>query len=243
MIRLFRVALPFIRLMRLALILLRFSDRLVRRMAGLLNRNIILFEPMQAQKAESSDRHRLLTLRSELEQAKTAIEPRLDRDRAGSWPPGSWGPGLPARVACRHRWSRKRSRMVHGREIPVEAVVERLIQMTPERLLDRMGPAFVTSVDRYLRLLDLPLIRRLPGFRNLVAYREKSPAESVALAANYLGSPDPAGAQRRLLPRRPARDALAPSLSRPPGHHDRQCHAHARQTTARRSGRSSSSFS
>ena len=59
--------------------------------------------------------------------------------------------------------------------------------MTPERLVDRMGPAFVTSVDRYLRLLDLPLIRRLPGIGNLVAYREKSPAESVALAANYLG--------------------------------------------------------
>ena len=43
------------------------------------------------------------------------------------------------------------------------------------------------AVDRYLRLLDLPLVRRLPVIRNLVAYREKSPAEAVALAANYLG--------------------------------------------------------
>ena len=59
--------------------------------------------------------------------------------------------------------------------------------MTPERLIDRTGPAFVRAVDRYLRLLDLPLIRRLPVIRNLVAYREKSPAEAVALAANYLG--------------------------------------------------------
>jgi hypothetical protein len=31
------------------------------------------------------------------------------------------------------------------------------------------------------------LVRRLPIIRNLVAYREKSPAEAVALAANYLG--------------------------------------------------------
>ena len=30
-------------------------------------------------------------------------------------------------------------------------------------------------------------MRRLPVVRNLVAYREKSPAEAVALAANYLG--------------------------------------------------------
>jgi hypothetical protein len=50
-----------------------------------------------------------------------------------------------------------------------------------------MGPSFVQAVDRYLRLLDLPLIRRLPVIRNLVVYREKSPAEAVALAANYLG--------------------------------------------------------
>src|SRR5262249_2399846 len=51
----------------------------------------------------------------------------------------------------------------------------------------RMGPAFVIAADRYLRLLDVPGIRRLPVFRNVVAYREKSPAEAVALAANYLG--------------------------------------------------------
>ena len=60
--------------------------------------------------------------------------------------------------------------------------------MTPERLVDRMGPAFVVAVDRYLRLLDLPLIRRLPGHPQPGrSYREKSPAEAVALAANYLG--------------------------------------------------------
>ena len=74
-----------------------------------------------------------------------------------------------------------------GREIPVEALVERLIQLTPERLVDRMGPGFVISADRYLRLLDAPIVRRLPMIRNLVAYREKSPAEAVTLAANYVG--------------------------------------------------------
>jgi hypothetical protein len=186
-VRLFRVALPFIRLMRVVLILLRFSDRLVRRMAGLLNRNIILFEPMQAQKAESSDRHRLLTLRSELEQAKTALEPRLDRDQRRLLAIRILG-DLNCRLGCLPiAVIEETAEDGPGREIPVEAVVERLIQMTPERLLDRMGPAFVTSVDRYLRLLDLPLIRQVPGFRTLIAYREKSPAESVALAANYLG--------------------------------------------------------
>ena len=80
-LRFVRVALPILRLARVPLILLRLSDRLVRRMAGLLNRNIVLFEPLQTQKAESSDRHRLLTLRSELEHARGTIEARLDRDQ------------------------------------------------------------------------------------------------------------------------------------------------------------------
>ncbi|HKI20165.1 MAG TPA: ion transporter, partial [Isosphaeraceae bacterium] len=133
-VRLFRVALPFIRLMRVVLILLRFSDRLVRRMAGLLNRNIILFEPMQAQKAESSDRHRLLTLRSELEQAKTALEARLDRDQRRLLAIRVLG-DLDCRLGCLTiAVIEEAAEDGPGREIPVEAVVERLIQMTPERL-------------------------------------------------------------------------------------------------------------
>jgi len=186
-LRFMRVALPILRLLRLPLIILRLSDRLVRRMAGLLNRNIVLFEPLQAQKAESSDRHRLATLRSELEHARGAIEARLDRDQRRQLALCVLHDlerridGLPAPATD------ETARQGHGREIPVERVVERLIQMTPERLVDRTGPAFVRAADGYLRLLDLPLIRRLPVIRNLVAYREKSPAEAVALAANYLG--------------------------------------------------------
>ena len=58
-----------VRLARLGLFLLRLSDRLVRKHAGLLNRNIVLFEPYHAQRPESSDHHRLAALRSELEHA------------------------------------------------------------------------------------------------------------------------------------------------------------------------------
>ena len=186
-LRFVRVAGPILRLALIPLIVLRFSDRLVRRMAGLLNRNIVLFEPMQAQEAESSDRHRLVTLRTELEHAKTAILARLDREQ---------GRQLAERVlhdiagrsgALPAPETDDETETAQSREIPVERVVERLIQMTPERLIDRTGPMFVRAVDRYLRLLDLPFVRRLPIIRNLVAYREKSPAEAVSLAANYLG--------------------------------------------------------
>ena len=56
----------------------------MRRMGRLLNRNIVLFEPLHAQKAESSDRHRLVALRSELEHARAiAIEARWTAISAG----------------------------------------------------------------------------------------------------------------------------------------------------------------
>ncbi len=187
-LRFLRFLIPIVRLARVALILLRLSDRLVRRMARVLNRNIILFEPFQAQKPESSDRHRLVTMRSELEHARSMIEARLDRDQRRQLAERVLG-DLQTRAECLPAPAiEELSDDTTGREIPVEAVVEKLIQMTPERLLDRMGPASVKAVDRYMRLLDLPLVRRLPFVRNLVAYREKSPAEAVALAANYLGN-------------------------------------------------------
>ncbi|HKI18577.1 MAG TPA: hypothetical protein VKA15_11885, partial [Isosphaeraceae bacterium] len=186
-LRFFRLGIPIARLARVALLLLRLSDRLVRRMGKLLNRNIILFSPLHTQKPESSDRHRLVALRSELAHGRTAVEARLDRDQRRQLAERVLG-DLECRIDCLPAAPSEGADVeASGREIPVEAVVERLIQMTPERLVDRMGPASVKAVDRYLRLLDVPLIRRLPVVRNLVAYREKSPAEAVALAANYLG--------------------------------------------------------
>jgi hypothetical protein len=186
-LRFTRLILPMARLTRVGLILLRLSDRLVRRLVGLLNRNIILFEPSAAQKPESSERHRLLAIRGEVEHARAAAEGQLDRDQHRALADRILSDfdcqieRLPAPVI------EEISPDDEQREIPVEAVVERLIQMTPEQLIDRMGPGFVASVDRYLRLLNAPLLRRLPLARKLASVREKSPAESVALAANYLG--------------------------------------------------------
>ncbi|MDR3620547.1 MAG: hypothetical protein P4L85_14445 [Paludisphaera borealis] len=186
-IRYLRVMMPVVRLARIGLFVLRLSDRLVRKNAGLLNRNIVLFEPYHEQHPESSGRHRIATFRNELENAEALVLSWLDRGQADL---------LAARALSdlEIRLELLPSQAVDdlneeriGREIPVEALVERLIQLTPEALLDRMGQGFVISADRYLRLLDAPLVRRLPLVRSLVAYREKSPAEAVTLAANYVG--------------------------------------------------------
>ena len=190
MLRYVRALLPVVRLARLGLFLLRLSDRLVRRHAGLLNRNIVLFEPYHAQRPESSDHHRLAALRASRSTAAAQLQSRLDPAEL----PAARGtdprrPGHPDRdAACRSlrrpRGSRRDTKDARSRS---RAWWIGLIQLSPERLIDRMGPGFVTSADRYLRLLDVPLLRRLPVIRNLVAYRQKSPAEAVTLAANYLG--------------------------------------------------------
>jgi hypothetical protein len=190
MLRYLRVALPVVRIGRLLLFLLRLSDRLVRRHAGLLNRNIVLFEPHQHQRPESSDRHRISSLRSEVEHASSQFEARLGpREKALLAERSLADLDIRIEALPPQAFDSPSDEMEgsEGREIPVEALVDRLIELSPEELIDRMGPGFVTSADRYLRLLDAPVLRRLPVIRNLVAYREKSPAEAVTLAANYLG--------------------------------------------------------
>jgi hypothetical protein len=190
MLRYVRVLLPVVRLARLLLFLLRLSDSLIRKHAGLLNRNIVLFEPYHAHRPESSDRHRLSSLKSEHEHAAASVNSRLDRagrKRLTERILADLDSRLETLPAGAFDGADDDDEGHAGREIPVEALVDRLIQISPERLVDRMGPGFVTSADRYLRLLDAPLLRRMPVIRNLVAYRQKSPAEAVTLAANYLG--------------------------------------------------------
>ncbi len=189
-LRFIRLALPVVRLARLGLFFLRLSDRLVRKYARLLNRNIVLFEPYHTQRPESGDRHRLAALRGEQEHAAAAVAARIgpvDRHQLAARALADLDIRIKALPAEAFDGSGEEPEAQEGREVPVEALVDRLIQLSPERLIDQMGPGFVTSVDRYLRLLDLPLLRRLRVIRNLVAYRQKSPAEAVTLAANYLG--------------------------------------------------------
>jgi hypothetical protein len=74
-----------------------------------------------------------------------------------------------------------------GRDVHAEEVVRELVEMTPERLVQRMGPGFPESVSRYVRFFDLPLVRLLPFVRELVAVRSRGAGEVASLAANQLG--------------------------------------------------------
>ncbi len=73
------------------------------------------------------------------------------------------------------------------RDLYAEEVVRDLLEMTPERLVQRLGPRFPESIARYVRFFDLPLIRRLPIIRDLIASRDQGAGHVAALATNYLG--------------------------------------------------------
>ena len=164
--RFLRVVLPIVRLARLGLILLRLSDR-----AG----------PPDGQAAQPQ--HRVVRAACTRKNPSRATGIGLialrseTRARASERARPGWTATRPcgygSAVLARSREPRRAvlptpTREVDpfaeptSREIPVEAVVERLIQMTPERLIDQMGPVQVKAIDRYLRLLDLPLVAAAP---------------------------------------------------------------------------------
>ncbi len=182
-----RLIMPVVRLARLGLFAARLSDRLVRKNAGLLNRNVVLFEPRHEHRIESSDRHRLRGLRGDARIAEAALARKLHGEQQDALAARRLSDLAALLETLPEGWTEPADARRETREIPVEALVDRLVRLTPETLLDRMGPEFTASVDSYIRVLDVPLVRRLPLIRGLVAHREKSPAEAVALAANYVG--------------------------------------------------------
>ena len=158
-----------------------------------------------------------------------AARPRAGRPALAS---ACWATSKAGSSACPTRLSRMRRPKQPGREIPVEAVVERLIQMTPERLVDRMGPASVKAARPLSPAARPAAVPAAAGHSQPGRLPRKKPGRSRGAGRQLSGPPDSARARRRLLLRRSARHAFAAGLSRPPGCHDRQRHAHARQATA-----------
>lgn len=186
LIRYIRLLRPVIRFVRLFIFFFRFTDRLVRRYASVFNRNIILFEMKADREEESRNRHLLYLLRRHFERRAPEHFSRLDAEqRLALAELGLDDLGRRMAEIPSAEWSERVEDEV--KDIPIEEVVERLIELTPEELVEQMGPAFVGSIDRYLQLFDVPIVRRLPVIRPVLEHRRKGPAEAGALAANYLG--------------------------------------------------------
>lgn len=191
MARWLRIARPVLRIVRLVGFVMQASDRLARRLAPLLNRNLVLFE-RAAIKAEEP------VYRVELAALRERFRYRASELIAGLPPPACRelvhariedlgvmlsgpcvGPVVPAAKA----------EPSTAREIPLEQIIARLLAATPAGISERIGRTLAQSVARWCQAFDVFGVRRLPVVRDLVAAgRRSSPYGTTAEVANRIGS-------------------------------------------------------
>lgn len=190
MARWLRIARPVVRVARLVAFTLRASDRLVRQLSPLLNRNLVLFERAAISVQEPAHRTALAALRD-----------RFHHRAAEA------GEALPRTARCRLLQARiedltamlsspRVGKMIlydasdgsTSREIPLERIVARLITATPAGISEGVSRSLAESVARWCRAFDVFAIRRLPLLRDLVsASRLPSPYDTTARVANRIG--------------------------------------------------------
>jgi hypothetical protein len=185
-----RVLRPFIRLGRLVLLGLRLTDRLVRKYSRVLRRNIVLFSIPRADEPLSRARHLASELKTRVDERLGEAVAGLDRDGRKVYLEAELDE-VARRVVALPRASAAGLVPVWAAPVPeirFEEVIDHLIEMTPNALEQEMGSGFAELVDRWVRRLDLPLIRHIPYLRELILHREQhTPAEVAALGANMLG--------------------------------------------------------
>ncbi|MDX1605821.1 MAG: hypothetical protein R3202_06485, partial [Candidatus Competibacterales bacterium] len=179
---------PVVRLVRVLLFAGRGLDRLVRRYSGLLNRDIVFFEPAPRRDPVSALRERGVRLGYRLRNLRAA--------RAAQMPE-------PALIELQRRdlnYSRQRIAalgevspgIVDGivraddptRAIRVEAMIDILVNLDHEVLEERLGSDFPQQVERLTRFAALPPLRWMPFFGDALKARRRS-RDAADLAARF----------------------------------------------------------
>jgi len=191
MARWLRLARPVIRGLRLVAFVMQASDRLVRRIGPLLNRNLVLFERAAINVEQPPYRTALASLRERF------------RYRASEVVAGLPQPARQELIRARIEDLKVMLSASHVgqvaptaeagvstiREIPLEHVIAWLLAATSAGVSERIGRTLAQSVARWCRAFDVLLVRRLPVFRDLVAAgRRASPYGTTAEVANRIGS-------------------------------------------------------
>ena len=190
MARWLRFMRPMIRGARLVAFVMQTSDRLVRQIAPLINRNLILFERAAIEVHQPKYRTALAALRerchyrtAEMTTALSAdARQRLAQSRIEDLTAALSGPRV-GLVAPAEEVGRSTTR-----EIPLEQAIVGLLAATPAAVSDRIGRNLTRSIARWCRAFDVIGIRRLPLIRDVVAAgRRPSPYGATAHVANRLG--------------------------------------------------------
>lgn len=184
-----RSAGPFLRLFRLLIFVVRGLDRIVSRFRGFLDRHILIFEAED----EGGDPPDPLVARTEKESMRGIA---LVRELLGDMPLGRRLEML-RRVLGSLRLEVDRLEppdfaladpRTHAQDVELEEIIDRMVECDVLLVEKVIGVEGARQVARFLRWLDLPLLRRLPIIRQVArATRDAQPVESVAAASREIG--------------------------------------------------------
>ncbi|RME85205.1 MAG: hypothetical protein D6785_04680, partial [Planctomycetota bacterium] len=199
LLRYVRVARPLIRLGRVFLFMLRVIDRLVKKYAGLLNRNIILFsqdQPLSPYLSVSLEDEIRSLLQKLNQKIKTTIK---------SLPVQKSAPLISTRLQ-RLSFLLEQTSLTEGeklvseedldfhssessiREIPLDQVIAQFLHLDEAKIQTYLGIEGAENFVRYIRVFDLPLLRRLPIIRDVIPYiKTETPLSITARAGRALG--------------------------------------------------------
>jgi hypothetical protein len=187
-----RAARAVIRFVRFFGFLQRGLDRLVRIHGGLLNRNVVLFEPTPLREHVSETERLRLKLRR-----TRALARKVWRTTAGRLEPEARTERFLALLGALPSEARllalpitpKPPEPERARALRAEELVERLTRLDPGTVDGEIGLPGARRIATTLGRLDVPLLRSLPGLRPMVrAARDgDGPLSCVAKAGNALG--------------------------------------------------------
>jgi len=197
-LRYIRAARPIIRMMRVFFLMFRVMDRLVKKYAGLLNRNIILFTQEQSINMKLE-----LSLEDEVFHLNHRLNRRI-KNSLQALPAEQAGEVVSQRLEKLYfllektefgknnlYFSEKKlvdTTQPSVREIPIEQVIAQLLFLDEVKMRRFIEVKTAENLVRYLKLFDLPLIRSLPVLRDVIPYiKEESALSVTARAGRSLG--------------------------------------------------------
>ncbi|MAG54798.1 MAG: hypothetical protein CMJ83_00750 [Planctomycetes bacterium] len=190
LLRSLRLMRPLFQIYRILAFALQGMDRLARRNAALLNRNIVVFDPPEEEQEGSvSTALRLKRFRDRINRAlrltlsELPPDARLslvDRHRAGlQWRLDN-APHCDLRMVTRPE--------ADLRDLRVEAAIEELLSIEPTTIEVHLGEESAGRLSRLIHMLDVPIVRRLPVLRDVVAGTSRlDPYQTLARAGQGLG--------------------------------------------------------
>ncbi len=193
--RIFRLAQPVIRLTRLFFLLIRVTDRIVKRYGTLLNQNIVLFEQENLNlDVEKTTLNQIYECQNKLvRRIRNSYEVLSGEEQRELllWRLQSLDILLEKTKLGTNEYKSPLDEFKEvgkSRDISLDYLVAELVRLDEHKIEDFLDRDIIHSLGGYLRYLNIPILRRLPILRSLTKeMKKKTNAEILARAGRITG--------------------------------------------------------